>query len=168
MATHDDDFLAQLFVANTHTPVLFFSSEGRVYKLKVYRLPLGTPQARGKAMINLFRQLADGRIDHRRAAAARGREHLRPTSASCSPPSSGKIRRNALADFIFVPANGKIAMGLDEGDHLVGSRSRPSGTTCCSRRAAASACAFRSAACACSARAPPRACAAWIWPRVTG
>ena len=60
MATHEDDFLAQLFVANTHTPVLFFSSAGRVYKLKVYRLPQGMPQSRGKAMINLFPQLADG------------------------------------------------------------------------------------------------------------
>jgi DNA gyrase subunit A len=60
MTTHDDDFLSQLFVANTHTPVLFFSSAGRVYKLKVYRLPLGSPQARGKAMVNLFPQLTDG------------------------------------------------------------------------------------------------------------
>ena len=60
MATHDDDFLAQLFVADTHTPVLFFSSAGRVYKLKVYRLPQGNPQARGKAMINLFPQLGEG------------------------------------------------------------------------------------------------------------
>ena len=90
MATHEDDFLAQLFVANTHTPVLFFSSEGRVYKLKVYRLPLGAPQARGKAMVNLFSQLAAGRVDHRGAAVARGREHLRRTSAWCSPPPAAR------------------------------------------------------------------------------
>ena len=60
MRTHDDDFVARMFVASTHTPVLFFSSLGRVYKLKVYRLPLGTPQARGRAMINMFPALSEG------------------------------------------------------------------------------------------------------------
>src|SRR5262249_55631464 len=54
MATRDEDFVDQVFVANTHTPVLFFSSRGMVYQLKVYRLPLGTPQARGKALVNLL------------------------------------------------------------------------------------------------------------------
>ena len=118
--THDDDFLAQLFVASTHTPVLFFSSEGRVYKLKVYRLPLGTPQARGKAMINLFPPAG------RRARAITAVLPLPEDESTYADLSvffataSGKVRRNALADFIFVPANGKIAMGLDEGDHLVG------------------------------------------------
>src|SRR5258708_20145258 len=54
MATREDDFVSALFVANTHTPVLFFSSRGIVYKLKVWRLPLGAPQARGKAFVNLL------------------------------------------------------------------------------------------------------------------
>ena len=54
MATREADFVSQVFVVNTHTPVLFFSSTGIVYKLKVYRLPLGTPQARGKALVNLL------------------------------------------------------------------------------------------------------------------
>jgi DNA gyrase subunit A len=119
MATHEDDFLAQLFVANTHTPVLFFSSEGRVYKLKVYRLPLGTPQARGKAMVNLFTQLAAGET----ITAVLPLPEDESTYGDLSvvfATSSGKVRRNALADFIFVPVGGKIAMRLDEGDHLVG------------------------------------------------
>jgi DNA gyrase subunit A len=119
MATHEDDFLAQLFVADTHTPVLFFSSEGRVYKLKVYKLPLGSPQARGKAMINLFPQLADGET----ITAVLPLPEDESTYGALSvffATASGKVRRNALADFIFVPANGKIAMGLDEGDHLIG------------------------------------------------
>jgi DNA gyrase subunit A len=119
MATHDDDFLAQLFVANTHTPVLFFSSEGKVYKLKVYRLPLGAPQARGKAMVNLFSHLAPGES----ITAVLPLPEDENTYADLSvvfATSSGKIRRNALADFIFVPAGGKIAMKLDEDDHLVG------------------------------------------------
>ena len=54
MATRDEDFVTRLFVANTHTPVLFFSSRGQVYKQKVWRLPLAAPQARGKALINLL------------------------------------------------------------------------------------------------------------------
>ena len=54
MATKDDDFVARIFVANTHTPVLFFSSTGMVYRLKVYRLPIGQPQSKGKALINLL------------------------------------------------------------------------------------------------------------------
>ncbi len=119
MATHDDDFLAQLFVTNTHTPVLFFSSAGRVYKLKVYKLPLGNPQARGKAMVNLFSQLTEGET----ITAVLPLPEDESTYAALSvmfATASGKVRRNALADFIFVPANGKIAMGLDEGDHLIG------------------------------------------------
>ncbi len=119
MATHEDDYLAQLFVANTHTPVLFFSSAGRVYKLKVYRLPLGAPQARGKAMINLFPQL----IESETITAVLPLPEDESTYDQLSvvfATASGKVRRNALADFLFVPAGGKIAMGLDEGDHLIG------------------------------------------------
>jgi DNA gyrase subunit A len=119
MTPHEDDFLAQLFVANTHTPVLFFSSEGRVYKLKVYRLPLGAPQARGKAMVNLFTQLAAGETITAVLPLPEDESTYEDLSVVFAT-SSGKIRRNALADFIFVPASGKIAMRLDEGDHLVG------------------------------------------------
>jgi DNA gyrase subunit A len=119
MATHEDDFLAQLFVAITHTPVLFFSSEGRVYKLKVYKLPLGNPQARGKAMINLFPQLADGETITAVLPLPEDESTYDALSVVFAT-ASGKVRRNALADFIFVPANGKIAMGLDAGDHLIG------------------------------------------------
>ncbi len=119
MATHEDDFLAQLFVAVTHTPVLFFSSAGRVYKLKVYKLPQGNPQARGKAMINLFPQLAEGETITAVLPLPEDESTYDALSVVFAT-ASGKVRRNALADFIFVPANGKIAMGLDEGDHLIG------------------------------------------------
>ena len=119
MATHEDDYLAQLFVANTHTPVLFFSSAGRVYKLKVYRLPLGAPQARGKAMINLFPQLVEGETITAVLPLPEDESTYDQLSVAFAT-ASGKVRRNALADFIFVPAGGKIAMGLDEGDHLIG------------------------------------------------
>jgi DNA gyrase subunit A len=99
--------------------VLFFSSEGRVYKLKVYRLPQGTPQSRGKAMINLFRQLTEGETITAVLPLPEDETTYDQLSVVFAT-ASGKVRRNALADFIFVPANGKIAMGLDEGDHLVG------------------------------------------------
>ena len=75
MQTRDEDFVARLFVASTHTPVLFFSSRGRVYKEKVWRLPLAAPQARGKALINIL-PLEQGELHHHHHAAARGREHL--------------------------------------------------------------------------------------------
>ena len=60
MAIREEDFLNEVFVASTHAPVLFFTSSGRVYKLKVHRLPLGTPQARGRPMVNLLPNLAPG------------------------------------------------------------------------------------------------------------
>ena len=115
----EDDFVGRMFVASTHTPVLFFSSLGRVYKLKVYRLPLGTPQARGRAMINLFPSLTSGEritavMPLPEDEASWGRHSVFFGTAR------GKVRRNDLADFVRVPANGKIAMGLDEGDRLVG------------------------------------------------
>ena len=119
MATHDDDHLEALFVTTTHTPVLFFSSEGRVYKLKVYKLPLGNPQARGKAMVNLFSQLTDGEYITAVLPLPEDESTYDDLSVVFAT-SSGKVRRNALADFTFVPANGKIAMKLDGEDHLVG------------------------------------------------
>ena len=119
MRTHDDDFVARMFVASTHTPVLFFSSLGRVYKLKVCRLPLGTPQARGRAMINLFPALSEGETISAVMPLPED-ESLWATMSVFFATARGKVRRNELADFIRVPTNGKIAMGLDEGDRLVG------------------------------------------------
>jgi DNA gyrase subunit A len=108
-----------MFVASTHTPVLFFSSLGRVYKLKVYRLPLGTPQARGRAMINMFPALSEGESISAVMPLPED-EATWETMSVFFATARGKVRRNELADFIFVPGNGKIAMGLDEGDRLVG------------------------------------------------
>jgi DNA gyrase subunit A len=117
--TQDDDFVARMFVASTHTPVLFFSSLGRVYKLKVYRLHLGTPQARGRAMINMFPALADGESISAVMPLPED-EATWETMSVFFATARGRVRRNELADFIFVQANGKIAMGLDEGDRLIG------------------------------------------------
>ena len=75
MQVREEDFVSRLFVASTHTPVLFFSSRGKVYKEKVWRLPLAAPQARGKALINIL-PLEPGETHHLDHAAARGREDL--------------------------------------------------------------------------------------------
>ncbi len=117
MSTRDEDFVSQVFVVNTHTPVLFFSSTGIVYKLKVYKLPLGTPQARGKAMINLL-PLDPGETITTLMPLPENEETW-GASFVVFATASGKVRRNALSDFTNVMAGGKIAMKLDEGDRLV-------------------------------------------------
>jgi DNA gyrase subunit A len=117
MSTKEEDFVSQLFVANTHTPVLFFSSRGMVYELKVYRLPLGTPQARGKALVNLL-PLEEGETIS--TVMPQPDDEARANELSVMfATQSGTVRRNSLLDFTSIKANGKIAMKLDEGDRLI-------------------------------------------------
>ena len=118
MSTRDEDFVSNVFVCNTHTPVLFFSSRGIVYKLKVYRLPEGNPQARGKALINLL-PLEEGEtitavMPMPEDEGSWGDLFILFATAS------GGVRRNRLSDFTNIMANGKIAMKLDDGDQLIG------------------------------------------------
>jgi len=120
MATHDEDFVENLFVVNTHTPVLFFSSRGMVYKMKVYRLPLGTPQARGKALVNLL-PLSEGETITTLMPLPED-ENAWATLSVMLATQRGNVRRNQLSDFVSVNVNGKIAMkfeGEDEGDRLI-------------------------------------------------
>ena len=114
----DEDFVTKLFVANTHTPILFFSSAGMVYRLKVWRLPVGNPQARGKALINLL-PLAQGEhittiMPMPDDETTWGSQHLMFATRS------GSVRRNELSDFESINRAGKIAMKLDEGDQIAG------------------------------------------------
>jgi DNA gyrase subunit A len=118
MATRDEDFVEQVFVASTHAPLLFFSSRGLVYKLKVYRLPLANPTARGKAMVNLLPLAADETIST--VMPLPEDEAGAQTLDVMFATASGDVRRNALSDFTYVMANGKIAMKLEPGDTLVG------------------------------------------------
>jgi len=117
MSIREEDFVTQVFVANTHTPIIFFSSTGIAYKMKVYRLPLGNPQARGKAMVNLLPLSQDETISTVMP--------LPEDETSWSDlhvmfaTASGGARRNLLSDFTDIRANGKIAMKLDEGDRLI-------------------------------------------------
>ena len=117
MATREKDFVSQVFVCNTHTPVLFFSSRGMVYTMKVYRLPLGSPQARGKALVNLL-PLAEGETITTAMPLPEDEADWSEMDVMFAT-SAGTIRRNRLSDFTNIKANGKIAMKLDEGAQLV-------------------------------------------------
>ncbi|MDP1723194.1 MAG: DNA gyrase subunit A [Alphaproteobacteria bacterium] len=118
MTTRDEDFVEMVFVVNTHTTVLFFTSVGKVYELKVYKLPLGTATAKGKAFVNLLP------LDQNESITTilplpqdeSEWEKLHIVFAT----SQGTVRRNLLTDFVNIKANGKIAMKLEEGDRLVG------------------------------------------------
>lgn len=118
MSVRDEDITTELFVANTHTPVLFFSSLGKVYKLKVYRLPQGNAQARGKALVNVF-PLSEGETITNFMPLPED-EKLWDSMNIMFATASGNVRRNDLSDFHDIRANGKIAMKLDEGDKLIG------------------------------------------------
>jgi DNA gyrase subunit A len=118
MATREEDFVNQLFVADTHRPVLFFSTRGMVYKIKVYRLPQGTPQARGKALVNLL-PLREGEKISTVLPLPADEASWAATDVMFAT-ASGDVRRNKLSDFVNVMANGKIAMRLAEGDRLIG------------------------------------------------
>ncbi len=118
MATKDEDFVTALYVVNTHTPVLFFSTTGMVYMLKVYKLPLGNPQSRGKAMINLL-PLKDGETISTVMPLPEDESTWGQLNVMFAT-ASGNVRRNDLSDFTNVMRNGKIAMKLDDGDRLVG------------------------------------------------
>jgi DNA gyrase subunit A len=117
MSIRDEDFVIQNRVVNTHTPVLFFSSTGMVYKLKVYKLPLGTPVARGKALINILPLQAGETITTMMPLPED--ETTWQDLFVVFATASGKVRRNALSDFTNIMASGKIAMKLDPGDRLV-------------------------------------------------
>ncbi|WP_439529240.1 DNA gyrase subunit A [Pannonibacter sp.] len=117
MATKDEDFVTRLFVANTHTPVLFFSSRGIVYKLKVWRLPLGGPTSRGKALINML-PLEPGEQISSIMPLPENEDSWADLDVMFAT-TKGTVRRNKLSDFTQVNRAGKIAMKLDEGDGIV-------------------------------------------------
>ena len=118
MSTKDTDFVTRLFVANTHTPVLFFSSRGIVYKEKVWRLPIGTPQSRGKALINML-PIDNG--DRITAIMPLPEDETQWGELDVMfATTRGTVRRNKLSDFVQVNRNGKIAMKFDEeGDAIL-------------------------------------------------
>jgi DNA gyrase subunit A len=118
MATREEDVVTQIFIASTHTPVMFFSSRGMCYRMKVWRLPAGTPQSQGKALVNLL-PLEDGEV----ITTILPLPEDEATWANLElmfATRTGNVRRNSLTDFENINRNGKIAMKLDEGDQIVG------------------------------------------------
>jgi DNA gyrase subunit A len=116
MQTREEDFVTRLFVASTHDEVLFFSSKGKAYTQKVWRLPLSAPQARGKAMVNVINIAADERITSIITLPADNaeREKLNIMFAT----TGGTVRRNALSDFTGIRPSGIIAMKLEKDDAI--------------------------------------------------
>ena len=118
MTTKKEDILSNVFVSNSHVPILFFSNLGQVYKLKVWKLPLGSPTSKGKALINLL-PLQQGETISTILPLPEDEESWGDLHAIFAT-SKGNVRRNLLSDFSNVRANGKIAIRLSEGDTLVG------------------------------------------------
>ena len=117
MQTRDEDFVSRLFVASTHTPILFFSSMGQAYKEKVWRLPEAAPNARGKALINMLPLDAGERITTIMPLPENEEDWDRLDVMFAT--ANGNVRRNKLSDFTQVNKAGKIAMKLDDGDMIV-------------------------------------------------
>ncbi len=117
MQTREEDFVARLFVASTHAPVLYFSSLGRVYKLKVWKLPVAAPQARGKALINILPLHQGERITT--IMPLPEDESTWDTLDVMFATTKGTVRRNKLSDFADVRPSGIIAMKLAEGEGIV-------------------------------------------------
>ena len=116
MQTREEDFVTRLFVASTHDEVLFFSSKGKAYTMKVWRLPLAAPQARGKAFVNLLPLQSEERITSiiTLPESAAAREKMNIMFAT----TGGTVRRNALSDFVDIRPSGIIAMKLEEGESI--------------------------------------------------
>src|SRR5580693_1364279 len=117
MQTRDEDFVTRLFVASTHTSVLYFSSRGQVYKEKVWRLPAAAPQSRGKALINIL-PLEQGELITTIMPRSEDEQTWGELDVMFAT-TRGTVRRNKLSDFADVRRSGIIAMKLDEGDAIV-------------------------------------------------
>jgi DNA gyrase subunit A len=118
MSTRDEDVVRDVFVASTHAPVLFFTTKGIVYKLKVYKLPLGGPNSRGRPLVQLL-PLDEGETISAVLPLPEDPAEWDNMNVMFAT-QSGNVRRNLLSDFSNVMANGKIAMKLSDGDALIG------------------------------------------------
>jgi DNA gyrase subunit A len=120
MATKEEDVVTELFVASTHAPVLFFSTFGKVYRLKVWKLPEGTPQSKGRSMANLL-PLEPGESIATVLPLPEDQAEWAGLNVMFAT-ARGLVRRNGMEAFANIPSNGKIAMRFDEGtdDRLVG------------------------------------------------
>ncbi len=118
ITTRDEDFVVQIFTANTHTPVLFFSTQGLVYKIKAYKIPEGTASSKGKSIFNLLPLKSHHSISSIMPLPEDENEWKKLLVIFVT--ANGNVRKNTLEDFININANGKIAMKLAEDDKIVG------------------------------------------------
>ncbi|WP_324827359.1 DNA gyrase subunit A [Qipengyuania zhejiangensis] len=120
MATKDEDAVVELFVTSTHNPVLFFTNTGRVYRMKVWKLPEGSPQTKGRPMVNLLPLGTDERVTNVLSLPEDESEWSALNIVFAT--EQGMVRRNSMDAFTNVPSNGKYAMGFVEGsgDRLIG------------------------------------------------
>jgi DNA gyrase subunit A len=120
MSTKDEDVITELFVTSTHTPVLFFSTAGKVYRMKVWRLPEGGPNTRGRPMVNLL-PLAEGETISTVLTLPENEDEWGKLHVMFATAKGG-VRRNSMDAFANIPSNGKIAMRFDEDstDRLIG------------------------------------------------
>ncbi len=118
--TRDEDFVVQIFTANSHTPVLFFSTQGLVYKLKAWKIPQGTATSRGKTLFNLLPLKSHHTISSIMPLPENENEWKKFYVVFAT--LKGKVRKNTLEDFSNIQSTGKIAMKLDEDDKIVGVR----------------------------------------------
>ena len=118
IVTRDEDFVVQIFTANTHTPVLFFSTQGLVYKIKAYKIPEGTASSKGKSIFNLLPLKSHHSISSIMPLPEDENEWKKLFVIFVT--SNGYVRKNTLEDFININTSGKIAMKLSEDDKIVG------------------------------------------------
>ena len=121
MATKDEDAVTNMFVTSTHNPVLFFSTAGKVYRLKVWKLPEGGPATRGRPIVNLLPALDQGETIQTVLALPEDETEWGKLSVVFAT-AKGSVRRNAMDAFANIPSNGKFAMRFEEGseDRLIG------------------------------------------------
>ena len=118
MATREEDFVNQVFIANTKSSLLFFSTKGKVYQMKVFKLPEFAPNSRGKPMIGIFPLAKDENITA--VLPLPSDKEMWNKLNIIFATSNGSVRRNALTDFVKIQSNGKIAMKLSDDDRLIG------------------------------------------------
>lgn len=117
MTTREEDVVSDIFIANTHSPILFFTSRGKVYQLKTHKLPLGSPTAKGRPMVNLL-PLADNETISTVMILPDDQSQWEATDIFFAT-SKGNVRRNKLCDFTNIKSSGKIAMKLDAEESLI-------------------------------------------------
>ena len=166
MSTREEDVVTQIFIASTHTPVLFFSSRGMVYRMKVWRLPAATPQSVGKALVNLL-PLGEGEAITSILPLPEDDEHLGHAGADVRHQERQRAAQQPRRFREHQPQRQDRHEARRGRPHRAGGDLHGPTRTCCSPPPPAAASASPSRTCACSRAAIPRACAASGWRRAT-